>query len=201
MKQDRVHRQRGFTLVELLAALFILALLALMSYRGMVAVMDTREQLRVESEKWRRTGAFFARFERDIRLSAPRPVLTAAGQSPAWLGRANAGGQPQLEFSRFGSGERQDQDSARRLGYRLNERGEIELWFWPGLDTAADAPAERHAVLADVQVFELRYMDSQLTWVEAWPLASGAPPIPLAVRLRIVLGSGEELVRVFALQS
>ena len=30
-------------------------------------------------------------------------------------------------------------DSARRLAYRLNDRQEIELWLWPGLDIAPGA--------------------------------------------------------------
>jgi hypothetical protein len=40
-----------------------------------------------------------------------------------------------------------------------------------------------------------------LAWVNAWPTAAADPPLPRAVRVRIVLASGEEIVRVFALQS
>ncbi|MGA8006850.1 MAG: prepilin-type N-terminal cleavage/methylation domain-containing protein, partial [Burkholderiales bacterium] len=62
----------GFTLVELLAALLVLSLLALMSYRGLGAVLDAREHVGGEADKWRRVAAFFARFERDVELAAPR---------------------------------------------------------------------------------------------------------------------------------
>jgi len=41
-----------------------------------------------------------------------------------------------------------------------------------------------------------------LAWVPAWPAAAlGDPPLPRAVRLRLLLTTGEEVVRVFALQS
>ena len=188
-------RQRGFTLIELLSALLILSLLAMMSFRGLGAVLDARDQVRQETEKWRRVAAFFARFQRDVQLSAPRPVRAASGAAPAWRGQAGSG----LEFSRFASAE--GLDSARRVAYRLNENHEIEISLWPGLDLAPDAQPARYAVLSAVAQFELQYLDSELAWVDAWPRSERDPPLPRAVRLRIVLASGEELVRVFALRS
>ena len=65
---------RGFTLIELLTALLVLSLLALMSYRGLGAVLDAREHVKYETDKWRRVAVFFARFERDVELAAPRPT-------------------------------------------------------------------------------------------------------------------------------
>jgi general secretion pathway protein J len=188
-------RPRGFTLIELLCALLILSLLAMMSFRGLGAVLDARDQVRQETEKWRRVAAFFARFQRDVQLSAPRPVRAASGVAPAWRGQAGSG----LEFSRFASAE--GLDSARRVAYRLNDNHEIEISLWPGLDLAPDAQPARYAVLSAVAQFELQYLDSELAWVDAWPRSERDPPLPRAVRLRIVLASGEELVRVFALRS
>ena len=192
-------RRAGFTLIELLTALLILSLLGLMSYRGLSAVLDTREHVKAESEKWRRVDAFFLRFARDVRLAAPRPVRVASGTAAAWLGRPIAGTGPLLEFSRFASNE--GVDTARRLGYRLNEKRQIELWLWPGLDVAPAVLPVRYAVLEDVKEFELQYLDFKAVWVSTWPLVPVDSQIPLAVRLRVLLGSGEELVRLFPLKS
>jgi general secretion pathway protein J len=189
----------GFTLIELLTALLILSLLAMMSFRGLGAVLDAREHVSQETDKWRRVASFFARFERDVQLAAPRPVRAASGIAPAWRGRADATSEPRLEFSRFASAE--GVDTARRLAYRLNERQEIELWLWPGLDVAPNAVPVRYPVLTGVTTFELQYLNADLAWVNAWPIAVLDPPIPQGVQLRIVLASGEEIVRVFALGS
>lgn len=193
------YSTRGFTLIELLTALLILSLLALMSYRGLGAVLDAREHVTSETDKWRRVAAFVARFERDVKLAAPRPVRSASGTAPAWRGIPAATSEPLLEFSRFASVE--GMDSARRLAYRLNDRQEIELWLWPGLDIAPGALPARYPVLADVTAFELRYLDANLAWIDGWPGSAADAPIPQAVRLRIVLASGEEIVRVFGLRS
>ena len=187
----------GFTLIELLTALLILSVLAIMSYRGLGAVLDGRARVTGETEKWRKVAAFFARFERDVQLAAPRPVRIPSGDAPAWLGRQESSPDPILEFSRFNSLE--GIDAGRRIGYRLNEKNDIELWLWPDLDVAPTALPARYVVLAGVTVLELQYLNADSVWVNIWPGSRLDPPIPRAVRLRIVLGSKEELVRIFAL--
>ena len=193
------RRARGFTLIELLAALLVLALLALMAYRGLGAVLDSRDHVREETRKWQRIAAFFARFERDVALAAPRPSRTAGGMAPAWLADPAAVSRARLEFSRFASAE--GVDAPRRVGYTLSARQEIELWVWPGVDPAPQAQPSRYPVLSGVKTFELRYLDTARAWTEAWPRDAGDPPIPRAVQLRIVLESGEDITRVFQLQS
>lgn len=189
---------RGFTLIELLAALLVLSLLALMSYRGLGAVLDARDHVRQETEKWQRVAAFFARFKRDVELGSPRPVRFAAGSAPAWRGEAVTPTDARLEFSRFASNEAVD--AARRVGYRLNEKQEIELWLWPALDVAPDTLPARYPVLAGVSSFVLHYLSPTLAWADAWPASASDPLLPRAVRVRIALASGEEIERVFALQ-
>ncbi len=198
MRSPDPARTYGFTLIELLAALLILSILALMSYRGLSAVLDARAHVTAETDKWRRVVAFFSRFERDVQLAAPRPVRIASGEAPAWLGRQELSADPRLEFSRFGSVE--GIDAARRIAYRLNEKQEIELWLWPSLDIAPAVVPARYMVLAGVTTFELQYLNTSSTWVDVWPSSRLDPLIPQAVRLRIVLASKEELVRVYALK-
>jgi general secretion pathway protein J len=199
MKTSSGIRLGGFTLIELLTALLLLSALALMSYRGLGAVLDAREHVTRETDKWRRVAAFIARFERDVELAAPRPVRSASGSAPAWRGTPGATSEPLVEFSRFASVE--GMDSPRRLAYRLNGRQEVELWLWPGLDIAPGGLPARYPVLTGVTTFELQYLDANLAWMERWPGSAVDAPIPQAVRLRIVLASGEEIVRVFGLRS
>jgi len=195
----RPGQGRGFTLIELLAALLIFSLLALLSYRSLGAVLEARGHVRQESAKWRDVAAFFLRFERDVQLAAPRPMRTAAGPAPAWHGWPGARMEPRLEFSRFAAVE--GVDTARRLAYRLNEKQEIELWVWPGLDPAPGATPARHTVLRGVTQLDLHYLDANRAWTDTWPASRPQASIPLAVRMRIVLASGEEIVRIFALKS
>ncbi|MDI1254353.1 type II secretion system protein GspJ [Thermomonas sp.] len=186
----------GFTLIELLTALLILSLLALMSYRSLAAVLDARDHVTGEADKWRHVSSFFARFESDVQLAAPRPVRSATDSAPAWVGRPATATGPRLEFSRFASAEGVDQP--RRVAYALNDKREVELWLWPGLDVTPDVLPARYPVLGEVTTLEVQYLNAERAWVTAWPTAPADAAIPRAVRLHIVLASGEDIVRVFA---
>ena len=190
---------RGFTLIELLVTLLILSVLALVSYRGLGAVVDTREHVAQETVKWRSVAAFFARFERDVQLAMPRAARMAGGTAPAWRVTPGSTRLPRLEFSRFASAE--GVDTARRIAYGLNEKQEIELWLWPGLDVAPTALPERYALLEGVVGFDLLYLNAGLAWVNTWPVTESDTTIPRAVQLRLVLASGEQIVRIFELKS
>jgi general secretion pathway protein J len=106
---------------------------------------------------------------------------------------------PQIEFSRFASTD--NMDVARRLAYHLNGQGEVELWIWPALDVAPESAPGRYAVLSNVTRFEVHYLGAALNWEDQWPVAGIAAEIPKAVRLRLVLASGEEIIRIYALYS
>jgi general secretion pathway protein J len=166
-----------------------------MSYRGLGAVLDTRAHIRQETTKWRRTAAFSARFEQDVHLVAPYPMRLASGGAPPLIGRPATTDAPRLEFSRFAAAE--GVEAPRRVGYGLNARHQVELWLWPGLD--ASQPPARYAVLANVAEFDIQYLGTDPAWVNVWPVAAADDALPRAVRLRIVFASGEEIVRVFAL--
>ena len=53
----------GFTLVELLVALFVFAILAITAYRGLNAVTQTRTRIDQETRKWQALERFFARLD------------------------------------------------------------------------------------------------------------------------------------------
>lgn len=194
------QRQRvaGFTLIELLVALLVLSLLSLMAYRGLGVVMASRDRIEVASTQWRHAEAFFTRFERDVRLAAPRRARDAAGSQPAWQGRPVATRAPLLEFTRFAS---VGADAAPyRIGYSLTPAHQVELWIWPTLDRTPDTVPARFAVLDDVRRMRLQYLDSGLKWDAVWPRVPSDPPLPLAVRMEVVMGSGIRVTRVFAVQ-
>jgi len=72
-----MSRNRGFTLVELLVALAIFALMSGFAYRGLTAMLDARAALAKESRKWRDTALFVGRVERDLAAALPRSANKA----------------------------------------------------------------------------------------------------------------------------
>lgn len=188
--------KRGFTLIEMLVVLLIFSLLSIMAYRGLSAILDAREHVTREAEKWQRLTRFFARFEQDVSLAMRRPVRTSSGTLPGWMANPDSRRAAYLEFSRAAAGA---SDTPLRIAYSLNGDHQIELLMWPGLDVAPGIVPQRYVVFSGVAQLEFTYLDDSLNWVDAWPQVLNQEALPRAVQVRIVLDSGEDVVRVFAL--
>ncbi len=73
------HSARGFTLVELLVALAIFALVAAFAYRSLAAMLETRQALERETRKWRDASLLVGRLERDLAAVLDRVARGSSG--------------------------------------------------------------------------------------------------------------------------
>ncbi|OGA44493.1 MAG: type II secretion system protein GspJ [Betaproteobacteria bacterium RIFCSPLOWO2_12_FULL_63_13] len=189
--------QSGLTLVELIVAVALLALLSVMAYRGLDSMMRSNDRTLAEVERWRATTFLLERFAADVSQPARRQIRGAAGELlPAWWGQAlaePAGTESQLEFSRK-SPPGQDES---RLGYRLRG-GNVELLVWRVLDRAPGSKAEVYKLLTNVRALRFRHLDERGVWQDEWP-QSDVEPLPRAVAVELTLAEGPTVTRIFAL--
>ena len=189
----------GFTLVEILIALAILALLSVMGYRAVAALAGTESHLSAEAQRWRDLDGAFTRFEADCREAEPREVRVGAGMESAWFATVDARGNSVLRISRAGPEFTLEPGSAgQRIGYRV-ENGRLEVLYWPALDLPEHAVPAAYALAGDVASLRLAFLDSHGAWRDRWPVL-GESALPRAVRLTLQLTSGEALERWIALQ-
>ncbi|HLP97888.1 MAG TPA: type II secretion system minor pseudopilin GspJ [Sideroxyarcus sp.] len=197
-------RTGGFTLVELLVALLVFSLLAVMGYRGLTALLQTRTQLDLETRKYETLSRFFVRLDGQVAQAIARPIRLADGtEQAAWVGfPPNGGGleDARLMFTRAGGVDAEGMPIApQRLGYRLHDR-QVQLLRWNRLDRAPNDKPLVDDVLDGVKEFNLRHLSSASAWTTQWPAAVSEPPLPKGVEVELVLVSGEKVVRFFSLQ-
>jgi general secretion pathway protein J len=189
--------QSGLTLIELIVAVALLALLTVMAYRGLDSMTRANDRTLAETERWRATTLLLERFAADVSQPARRQVRGAAGEIlPAWWGRAMtepAGTDAQLEFSRK-SPPGHDES---RLGYRLRG-GNVELLVWRALDRAPASSVEVYSLLENVSALRFRHLDAQGLWQDQWPVTD-IETLPRAVSIELTLGEGPSVKRIFAL--
>ncbi|HTS22393.1 MAG TPA: type II secretion system minor pseudopilin GspJ [Casimicrobiaceae bacterium] len=196
---NRREHPRGFTLVEVLIAVAIVALLSLLGYRALAALSDSEEKLATEATRWRTLDLFFARLEGDLRQAMPRPARYGDTVEPAWLGSADAAGNGLLEFSRAGPEFTLEPSSAgARLEYRYRN-GAVEVLYWASYDRLRTAEPTAYPLIAGVTGFTLAYLARDGSWVDSWP-RTGEADLPRAVKVDLSLASGETIERWLALR-
>jgi general secretion pathway protein J len=190
---------RGFTLIEVLIAIAIVALIAVLGYRTVASLSESETRLATEATRWRTLDLFFARLESDLRQAVPRSARLSDAREPPWLGAADAAGNGALAFSRAGPEFALEPRSAgQRIAYRYRG-GAVEVLYWAGYDRPRGAEPAAYTLLEGVARFELAYLTREGIWADAWPRA-GDTDLPRAVRVRLTLASGEVIERWLALR-
>ncbi len=200
-----LHRQTGLTLIELVVAVALLALMTIMTYRGLESMIRANDQVQAESERWQAVSMFFERLGADVGQATRRSVRAGDGTVlPELLGQAPGvfsdetavedRSYAQLEFTRKSPPGSDDV----RLGYRL-KNNRVELLIWRVLDRAPSSTADIHTLLKGVKALRFRYLDAAGNWNEVWTSADKQQLLPRALAVELTLDDGTAMSRVFAL--
>lgn len=202
------RRVGGFTLIEILVALAIFAIMAVMSYRALAVLLDSRTQLNSETEKWRNCAIFFTRVESDLQSLLNRSVRSADDLVAAPLS-VNPDNQAESTLTLTRAGYAQAEGTLlapQRVGYRLRD-GRVEMLLWSHLDAAPRATPQVFPALPNVSDFKVRLLDARANWQTRWPMvdnqtgSSAKEVAPELVEMSVTLKSGETITRLFAMRS
>jgi len=192
-----MSRSKAFTLVELLVALAIFALMAGFAYRGLHSMLDSREALQKETRKWRDVALFVGRIERDLSAVLPtQPQANAIVRRPAPVSSVvetvtNGDG---LALTRSGNLLQENALAApQRIAYRLRD-GAVERLTWTSIDPAPREEPAAVRVLGSVSSLGFRFLTQTGEWRTAWAVADQT--LPAAVEVTLKLASGETIVRL-----
>ena len=194
------RRQDAFTLVELLVALAIFAILAGFAYRGLNTMLEGRVALEQDSRKWRDVAIFVGRVERDLSAVLDGRVAIGAGGTPLMPLSSlveSTSSTEGLALSRSGSPLQASALAApQRIAYRFRD-GTVERLTWGGIDAAPRDEATAVPVFGNATGLAFRFLDPQGEWRTSWGLpGSGQKALPAAVEMTLTLASGEKIVRL-----
>ncbi len=178
---------RGFTLVELVVALFVFALLASAGTALLSVSIKSQSAIKQALSRDAESGRVVAILSADLAQAAPRPVRGRDGAvQPAFVGRDGAGQGVILAYVRS------DAALVQRVSWR-RENGVLIRESTQAVD--GDAAPWQSVIARDISQFQLRYRYKG-EWSRDWsPTRKDA--LPQAVEIVMTKGGGAPLRALF----
>ena len=196
-------RGRGFTLLELLVAVALFAVVSALTYSGLMSVLQARAQTAQSAARLTAVQQAVSFLVRDLRQVADRPIRDEYGDVRPPLFAAPQH-DPTLELTRGGWSNPTGvpRSALQRVAYRV-EDDHLERVSWNVLDRAPGTTPYRARVLDGVLGLRLRFLDQQRQWLESWPAlaadGTAVAGLPLAVEVTLELDDWDEVTRLVRL--
>ena len=193
-------KSAGFTLIEMMVAVAVFAVLGTLAYGGLNQVLKGQNQLQFSSNQLKDLQLTFRYFEKDINQLVNRTIRNQYQDlQPAFVGDEETA----LSFTH--AGWRNPANLARsklqRVSYELSENV-LKRYTWGQLDGAIAEEYFTTDLLEDVESIKLRYLDLNNQWHTTWPPLNNQNNIqagvPRALELTIKVEQLEEIKRLFA---
>ncbi|AWN17306.1 type II secretion system minor pseudopilin GspJ [Salinisphaera sp. LB1] len=205
---SRTRAQSGFTLVELLVAIAVFAVMAAIAYGGLSSVIDTRDSIDAALDRSKMLQMATWRLQQDIEQVVARPVRNRFGDAePAVMGNPDTG----LKITRDGwpNPLSEPRSTLQRVHYQLGPHGHLVRSYYRVLDQAQDSAPVKTDLLDGVTQIEWRFLDKNGQWQDRWPpqnngavsdLSNQATqPPPVAIELRLDTRAWGHLRLLFAM--
>jgi len=196
----------GFTLLELLVAIAVFAVLAIMSYGTLSNVLLAQSQTREAAQQLSRVQQTLLHIERDLLQVVVRPIRDENGDPfPAFAGAEY--GNFRLEFTRTGhpNPNHAARSYLQRITYAMPDDEEHKLYryVWPSLDRGGIQEPQKLLLLDDVEELVLRFYDNQGEEHSSWPPQAASQTaqanlsaMPQAIKFMLKLKSMGEIWRL-----
>lgn len=162
-----MNKVRGFTLLELLVAVAIFAILGVGSYRLLASTIATRDAARAHDNALMQLQKAFSVMNRDLSQTIGRSVRDEYGDSVAAVVLKNNS----LDITRAGwpNPLQQARSELQRIHYEVNDKGQLIRLSWPQLDRERGTKPRQSILLTNVDKIQIKIISPTGNVDSEWP--------------------------------
>jgi general secretion pathway protein J len=191
----------GFTLLELLVAISVFAIMSVMAYGGLSQIISNNTSAEKSMARMQEVQLTMYTLTRDFNQIIQRDIRDEYGTEQSYLVADN---NPDMvvEFTRGGHRNPANllRSNLQRVAYQLKENKLIRL-AWPQLDRVQGMEPYNSELLSNIEKFDLRYLDASAEWHDQWPPLNTDPaaalPLPVAIQVDMTLKDWGDIKRLY----
>jgi general secretion pathway protein J len=207
-------RQRGFTLVEIMIAIFIAAIMFAIGYGAINQALRDRDSINASQARVTEIQRGMRVVAQDFAQLIARPARDTSGNGelrPAVM--SSNTDDILITFTRSGwtNPAGLPRPSEQRVRYRyIGQDQTLVREHWVSVDPALNTEPRKRVLISRVKSVELRYLDpASRTWRTDWPPSQPSGPMnplqaeqtllprPLAIEITLVLEDWGRVTRLF----
>ncbi|RDH82424.1 MAG: type II secretion system protein GspJ [endosymbiont of Galathealinum brachiosum] len=203
MPLNSLQKKSGFTLIEVIIAMAIFAIVSVLAYTGLHSVITSKSRTEAALDRLQELQMSVLTLTGDLQYLSNRDGHDALGGQ--LLKVTTQDSDYILAFTRNGwrNPANQARSSLQRVAYQLDE-DRLKRIYWPHVDRADDEQVVERTLITNIESLELRFLDEKNQWQTDWPSAdsqaSDAPSaLPVAVEFTLKMndwGDIRRLIRV-----
>jgi len=177
---------RGFTLIEVLVAMSIFAVVSIMAFSGLHTVINVSGSVQNKVEKLETLQRTFMLLERDFYQLIPRKMNTDSGDVRAAL-ESRPNDERLFEFTRGGQPNPADvkRSSLIRVAYLVDD-DKLKRLKWNNVDHLYAEQAVEIMLLDDVEDISTRFLNTKGQWTDRWgQKQDNVETIPKAIEITL----------------
>ncbi len=194
---NKIKRNSGFTLLELMIAMVIFSFMSIMAYSALANVFKSNEVITEQETKLKKLQRSMMFIERDLRQLVLRPKSSGYGQPSLPALDSGLDSEGVIEFTRAGNSNPTEllRSSLQRIRYTLEDK-KFNRLSWNFVDHIEAEPI-KILLLDNVESLSFRFLDDKNNWQENW---ASLTKNPIAVELALEHKNWGKIVRLFSVQ-
>lgn len=195
MLANCLKKIRGFTLLEIIIALFIFSIVSIIVVGALHNVLTTQSSAQKKAERLSELQITLLLMSRDLEQVINRPITNSSGNAEGFMGATR-----EVTFTRAGFenpfGQLQ-RSTLQRIRYEVNH-GKLQRLTWPTLDQTHTTKPDVKILLNSVLDLQFEYLDKNGHFQKTWPpLDQPRAILPLAVRVSLTLKNWGQINQLY----
>lgn len=191
---------KGFTLLEVLVAVFIFTIAAVIMTSALHNVLNMQSETEAKASRLAELQMSFLMLSRDIEQALDRPITNAKNtRENAFIGTAS-----NITLTRGGfqnPDSRLNRSTLQRIRYTMQNEQLVRV-TWPVLDQVAATQPNTRSLLSSISDIRFEYLDDHGTFRHDWPPSnqSNSPPLPRGVRITLTLNHWGKITQFYLIK-